>query len=86
MPLCRAAVWLLLTGLAAFAELRVGRAGADDPGVKALVLDDGQTRAFNNRCRDIRPTNIILRPSGCRRSVNSRAMATWSNCGNGRSI
>ena len=50
MPLCRAAVWLLLTGLAAFAELRVGRAGADDPWVKALVLDDGQTRVALAMC------------------------------------
>ena len=41
----RAAMLLLFVGLAAAADFRVGRATVDDSAVKALVLDDGDTRA-----------------------------------------
>ena len=36
--------WLVLIASAALAELRVGRAAIEDSTIKALVLDDGETR------------------------------------------
>lgn len=41
---------ILLAAASAFAELRVGRAALDDASIKALTLDDGETRAALVTC------------------------------------
>lgn len=60
---CRLAVFLALAAYIAAAELRVGRSAVDESAIKALVLDDGETRALLIVCDVLAVDDAVVKAS-----------------------